>query len=87
MGATFRTRHLVDTEEHLQHLAAISLGVALVPERIPIMPPLEGRRLTGVNLVRSVALAVVNGRRFSPALDLFVKIARARNFGPENSVL
>jgi DNA-binding transcriptional LysR family regulator len=86
MGATFRTRHLVDTEEHLQHLAAISLGVALLPERIPLMPPLVGRSLTGAKLERSVALAVVNGRRFSPALDLFVRIARARNFAAQNGI-
>jgi len=85
--ATFRTRHLVDTEEHLQHLAATSLGIALLPERIPVMPTLVALCLTGADLVRTVALAVVNGRRFSPALNLFVRIARARNFAAESGVL
>jgi DNA-binding transcriptional LysR family regulator len=85
--ATFRTRHLVDTEEHLQHLSATSLGIALLPERIPVMPTLVALCLTGADLVRTVALAVVNGRRFSPALNLFVRIARARNFAAESGVL
>ena len=87
MDATFRARHLVDTEEHLQHLAATTLGIALLPERIPVMPPLVARSLTDADLARTVALAVVNGRGFSPALNLFVRIARARNFTAESGVL
>ena len=87
MNSTFRTRYLVDTEEHLQHLAATPLGIGLLLERIPVMPPLVARSLTGADLARTVALAVVNGRRFSPALNLFVRIARARNFTAESGVL
>lgn len=79
-GATFRARHLVDTEQHLQQLAATSLGIALLPERMPVIPTLVTRSLNGADLVRVVSLAVAGGRRFSPALDLFVRIARARNF-------
>ena len=86
MGVALRSRHFVDTEDHLQYLASISLGFALLPERIPPMPPLVTRTLTGVDLTQSIVLAVVSGHRFSSALDLFIRVARARNFAPNISV-
>jgi DNA-binding transcriptional LysR family regulator len=79
-NVTFRTRHLVDTEAQLQQMAATSLCIGLIPETIPVTAPLVTRSFTGADLVRAVVLAVVNGRRFSPALALFVRIARARDF-------
>jgi LysR family transcriptional regulator, hydrogen peroxide-inducible genes activator len=79
MGATVRVRHLVDTEHHLQHLAATSLGIALLPEPTPLIVPLVTRKIVDADLKRSVVLGVVSGRRFSPALDLFIKISRARH--------
>lgn len=83
MDAPFGARHWVDTEEHLQHLAAKSLGIGLLPERTPVMPPLVTRTISDLDLTRSVAIAVVSGRRFTPAVDLFIRIARARNFAAE----
>jgi len=83
MGVALRSRHFVDTEDHLQHLASISLGFALLPEKISAMPPLVTRTLAGADLSQSIVLAVVSGRRFSPALNLFIRVARARNFAVE----
>jgi DNA-binding transcriptional LysR family regulator len=80
MDAPLGARHWVETEEHLQHLAAKSLGIGLLPERTPVMRPLVTRIISDLDLTRSVAVAVVGGRRFTPAIDLFIRIARARNF-------
>ncbi len=80
IGTKLGTRHLVDNNDHLQQLAAISLGIALLSEKMPLMPPLVTRSLADADLSRSIVLSVVNGRRFSPALALFVRVARARNF-------
>jgi DNA-binding transcriptional LysR family regulator len=79
-GATPRLRHMGENDDHLQHLAAASLGVVLIPAHSPVLPPLLSRPLAGDGLQRSVTLAVVNGRRFSPALDAFVRLSRACNF-------
>jgi len=76
-------RHRGDTEEHIQHLAALSRGVALVPANLPVMPPLEARRLADPSVQRTIALAAVSGRRHSVALDSFIKLNRARDLGSE----
>jgi DNA-binding transcriptional LysR family regulator len=83
MDAPLGARHWVETEEHLQHLAARSLGIGLLPERTPVMPPLVTRTICDLDLTRSVTVAVVSGRRFTPAIDFFIRIARARNFAVE----
>lgn len=76
-------RHLGATEEQIQHLAALSLGIALVPEHLPVLPALATRPVSGVDLRRKLVLAAVGGRRHSPALDTFLKLSRARNLRAE----
>jgi DNA-binding transcriptional LysR family regulator len=79
-GGELGTRHVADAEGHLLDLAAASLGPALLPERTAVPPPLVKRPLADAELSRTVALAVVSGRRFSAALDAFVRLIRARDF-------
>lgn len=79
-GAPVRVRHLAESEEHVQELASMSLGVVLMPEYLSIMPELETRPLQQVPLTRAVALAVVSGRRYSSALDAFVRLTRTRDY-------
>lgn len=81
--APARLRHRGETAEHVQHLAALSRGVALVPANLPVMPPLEARRLADPTVRRTIALAAVSGRRHSVALDSFIKLNRARDLGGE----
>jgi len=75
-------RHLGETEEQIQHLVALSLGIALVPEHLPVLPSLATRPVEG-ELRRKLVLAAVGGRRRSPALDSFLKLSRARNLRAE----
>lgn len=85
-GSTLRLRPAGDSEEHIQHLAAIDLGVALFPQCVPTLPPLLTRPLTDVSLNRSVILCAVSGRRYSPALDAFLRLTRTRDFASELNI-
>lgn len=82
-GVELRLRHLLESEEHIQHLAASGLGLVLVPQHLSLLPALAARPLGAQGLERSVLLAVVGGRRYSPALDTFIKLSRARDFAAE----
>jgi DNA-binding transcriptional LysR family regulator len=76
-------RHLGGSEEHLQQLAASGLGLVLVPHHLPLLSGIATRPLADVTFERTVQLAVVGGRRFSPALDSFIKLSRTRDFATE----
>jgi DNA-binding transcriptional LysR family regulator len=78
-----RLRHRGETDEHIQQLAALSRFVAIVPEHLPVAPPLEVRRLADPTMRRTITLATVGGRRHSPALESFIKLNRARDLGAE----
>jgi DNA-binding transcriptional LysR family regulator len=85
-GARLHLRHLCESEEHIQHLAAIGLGVVLVPRHLPVLHTAQARPLSEPVLERSVLLAAVSGRRYSPALDAFIKLARTRDFATELAI-
>jgi DNA-binding transcriptional LysR family regulator len=65
---------------HLQHLCAAGLGLLLLPEHAPRLAGLTARPLAGDPLRRRIQLLVVAGRRYSPALDAFVKLGRLRSW-------
>ena len=65
---------------HLQHMAAAGFGVILAPEHMPRLPTLKTIPLEGDPVSREVRLLAVQGRRYSPALDAFVKVARLRDW-------
>jgi DNA-binding transcriptional LysR family regulator len=72
--------HCSGHELHLQHMAAAGFGVMLAPEHMPHLPTLKTIPLEGDQVSREVRLLAVQGRRYSPALDAFVKIARLRDW-------
>jgi hypothetical protein len=65
---------------HLQHLAAAGFGIILAPEHMPRLPSLKALPIEGNPVWREVRLLAVHGRRYSPALDAFVKVARLRDW-------
>jgi DNA-binding transcriptional LysR family regulator len=83
VGVPLRLRHLCTSEEHLQHLATGGLGLVLVPQHLPVLAGLVARPLEEPMPERTVLLAVVGGRRYSPALDAFIKLSRTRDFAAE----
>jgi DNA-binding transcriptional LysR family regulator len=66
--------------DHLQHMVSAGLGVMLWPEHAPHLRSLTARPIEGDRLRRNIQLRVVQGRRYSPALEAFVKIARVRDW-------
>ena len=68
---------------HLQYLAAAGFGVVLAPEHMPCLPTLKTIPLEGDPISREVRLLAVQGRRYSPALDAFIKVARFRDWSIE----
>jgi DNA-binding transcriptional LysR family regulator len=72
--------HRSGRDLHLQHLAAAGFGIVLAPEHMPRLPCLKAVPIEGDPVWREVRLVVVHGRRYSPALDAFVKVARLRDW-------
>jgi hypothetical protein len=64
-------------------MAAAGFGVILAPEHMPRLPTLMTIPLEGDPVSREVRLLAVQGRRYSPALDAFVKVARLRDWSFE----
>jgi DNA-binding transcriptional LysR family regulator len=75
-----RHNHRCSQDLHLQHLAAAGLGIVLAPEHMPRLPSLKALPIEGDPVWREVRLLTVQGRRYSPALDAFVKVARLRDW-------
>jgi DNA-binding transcriptional LysR family regulator len=71
-----RSRH----ENHLQHLVEAGLGVMLSSEHTPMLPSLIARPIQDDPVRWNVSLLAVAGRRYTPALDAFIKVARVRNW-------
>jgi DNA-binding transcriptional LysR family regulator len=67
---------------HLQHMVSAGLGVMFWPEHAPHVASVVARPIDGDQLRRIVQLRVVQGRRYSPALEALVKIARVHDWAP-----
>lgn len=65
---------------HLQHMVAAGLGLMLWPEHAPHLPSLITRPIANDPLRRNIQLLAVAGRRYSPALEALVKIARVHDW-------
>ena len=72
--------HRSSRDLHLQHLAAAGFGIVLASEHMPRLPSLKALPIEGDPVWREVRLLAVQGRRYSPALDAFVKVARLRDW-------
>jgi DNA-binding transcriptional LysR family regulator len=68
--------HRAAREEQLQHMALAGLGIFLAPEHAALLSGLVARPLEADCLRRCIGLRVVSGRRYSPALESFIRIAR-----------
>jgi len=79
-GVTVNFRHRATNEDQLQNLVQAGFGFGLVPQSIQLRPGLVARKLSNADISRAVGLGTVPGRRFSPASDAFVKLARSRDW-------
>lgn len=82
-GSQIRIAHRGRHESHLQHLVMAGLGVMLVAEHAPRLTCLMARPIEGDVLRQSVQLLVIAGRRYTPALDAFIKVLRLRDWNAD----
>ncbi|MEI9986038.1 MAG: LysR family transcriptional regulator [Aliidongia sp.] len=82
-GTAPKIGHHGREETHLQYMAVAGLGVMLAPEHAPRLSSLAAIPVEGDLFRHEVDLLVVAGRRYSPALDALVKIARLRSWQGE----
>jgi DNA-binding transcriptional LysR family regulator len=62
-------------EDWIQSMILAGMGCAFMPESMPMLPGIETRPIMEETLQREVCLAMVAGRRFSPAVKAFVTLA------------
>jgi DNA-binding transcriptional LysR family regulator len=72
--------HRSNRNMHLQHLAAAGFGIVLTPEHMPRLSSLKALPIEGDPVWQEIRLLAVQGRRYSPALDAFLKVARLRDW-------
>jgi DNA-binding transcriptional LysR family regulator len=70
------TRFSSEREEWIQTLILAGMGISVMPERLPIYPQLRTRPLVEPEVRREVSLVTTAGRRFTPAVEAFVRMAR-----------
>jgi len=75
-----KVAHRGRLESHLEWMAVAGLGVLLAPEHAPWHPALVAKPIEGDPLRRNVALLVVGGRRYSPALSGFINAIRVQDW-------
>lgn len=80
-------RHRVADPSQLRRLILAGLGCALMPHPGNCEEPsrLRALRLEDVDVVRSVVLSAISGRRRSIAADAFVRASRARDWSPASA--
>jgi DNA-binding transcriptional LysR family regulator len=75
-GVTLQFPHRAMREDQVQSMVRAGLGLALVPQTVAVEDGLVAKAIEGTDIQRVVTLGAVSGRRFSPASDAFVKLAR-----------
>ena len=79
-GVKPRTRHTGSSDDHIQEMIRAGLGVAISAEHQSIGADLVARPIADAAARRRIVLAAVAGRQHGPALALFLKLMRARDW-------
>lgn len=73
-------RYESEREDWIQAMILAGMGCAFMPEYMPMFPAIRTRILIEPEIWREISLVTVRGRRFSPALDLLVRMAKAHDW-------
>jgi DNA-binding transcriptional LysR family regulator len=79
-GQSPKVSHRSKHENHLQNMVEAGLGIMVASAHTPRLPSLAARPITEDPMRWIVSLLVIAGRRYTPALDAFIKIARLRDW-------
>lgn len=61
-------------------LVQAGLGITILPRSMPVTGTLQSKPVEGLEIERAITLGAVAGRKFSPASDAFIKLARTRDW-------
>lgn len=73
-----------EREDWIQSMVMAGMGICFLPEFSPVIPGLQVRPLTAPEVAREICLVTVAGRRYSPAVAVFIDAIR--NFAWPNKV-
>jgi DNA-binding transcriptional LysR family regulator len=79
-GRSPKISHRSKHESHLQNMVEAGLGIMVASAHTPRLPSLVARPIADDRMRWTVSLLVIAGRRYTPALDAFIKIARLRDW-------
>ena len=69
-----------EREDWVQAMILAGMGCSVVPEYLPTMPGIGTRPLIEPEITRSIVLATVSGRRYSPALRALLSMAKMHDW-------
>jgi DNA-binding transcriptional LysR family regulator len=72
--------HRGSSEDHIQHMVAAGLGVALAAEHQPMTAGLVARPLADAGAERRIIVSAAAGRPHGPGVAAFLKLMRARDW-------
>ena len=84
-GRSPKISHRSKHESHLQNMVEAGLGIMVASAHTPRLPSLVARPIADDRMRWTVSLLVIAGRRYTPALDAFIKIARLRDWKTRNA--
>jgi DNA-binding transcriptional LysR family regulator len=80
LGLAVRVGFQSEREDWIQMMVAAGFGVCFLPEFSPTMPGVRTQPVTGPEVVREVSLVSMSGRRFSPAVMIFIRAIRSHDW-------
>ncbi len=80
-GAQTNIRYRSEREDWIQSMVLAGMGSSFMPEFLPIYAGLPTRVVIEPKVSREVGLATIAGRRYSPAVAAFVRLARSHEWG------
>jgi DNA-binding transcriptional LysR family regulator len=75
-----RVRYQSEREDWIQAMILAGMGCSIMPESLPQVPGIPIRALVDPEVARTVSVVTVAGRRHSPAIQAFLRVAQRHNW-------
>jgi LysR family transcriptional regulator, hydrogen peroxide-inducible genes activator len=78
--AKVHVRYRSEREDWIQAMILAGMGCAVMPEYLPTFPGIASRIIIEPEIARTISLLTVAGRRHSPAIEVFMRIAQKHDW-------